>query len=414
MIGALPVGVLRKARSWNASTTSLNTAFNPRSNSIAFLRLVLALSVLFSHTFPLGGFSNGDDPLDLISGRQFNFGTVAVDGFFVLSGYLIARSFVSSSRLADYFWRRVLRIFPGYWVCLIVTALVVAPLAWHRQVGGYLGVFRVQSDSPMQYVLNNWTLIIGQWDIAGLFARTPANTLRRLAMMDGALWTLKYEFLCYIGLGALGMLALLFRRRLLVLVLVGALAVLYVAFVFFPVPTMNVLVLADPRLVDGQLYRLVYMFALGVLLFVFGDRIPLSNGLAILAATAIVILVVSGAGFAVFGQTAAAYLFLWLAIRLPITRADARGDFSYGIYIYAWPVEELSADYGLNRWGYLPYAFSVVVITLALAVLSWHLVERPALSLKRMSRHYFWRLVMPRQSRKLQLGEATALLTKLD
>ena len=369
---------------------SLHTAFDPRSNSIGFLRLALALCVVVSHTFPLGGFNGGFDPLEAITAGRTSIGTLAVDGFFVLSGYLISRSFLSVPRIMSYFWRRALRIFPGYWVCLVITALVFAPLAWHKERGGFLGVFTTQGDTPIQYVLNNWSLIIGQWDIAGLFTRTPVRMSRGLMMMDGSLWTLKYEFLCYIGVGVLGLLALKLRRRVMLVLLATAVAVVHAAFLLWPDATTSLLLRADARLADAELFRLAFSFVLGAVLYVYSERIPISGRLAFLATVLMAVGTLGGAGFTVVGEVAAAYVWIWLVVRLPFTRADTRGDLSYGVYIYAWPVEQLCADYALNRWGQLPYLVFVLLGTLALAFLSWHLVERPALMLKRWSPASLW------------------------
>ena len=79
------------------------------------------------------------------------------------------------------------------------------------------------------------------------------------------------------------------------------------------------------------------------------------------------------------------YCVLWLAFRLPIRRFARHGDLSYGTYIYAFPIQQLLALYGLNRWGMPVYVALVLAGTLPIAFLSWWLVEKPWLSLKRIS-----------------------------
>jgi len=103
--------------------SSLADAFNPRSNSIGFLRFAFATTVLLNHALILGGFA-ADDPLMYRSHGQISFASMAVDAFFILSGYLITRSCVTSSSPARYLWRRFIRIFPAFWVCLVLAALV--------------------------------------------------------------------------------------------------------------------------------------------------------------------------------------------------------------------------------------------------------------------------------------------------
>src|SRR6478735_3203794 len=110
---------------------SLKDAFNPRSNSIGFLRWALAFVVIFSHAGPLGGFYGGQSLGNQWTDQQ-SFGGVAVAGFFFLSGFLITKSRMGRRTVFRFFWRRSLRIFPAFWAALLFTAFVLAPIAfWH-------------------------------------------------------------------------------------------------------------------------------------------------------------------------------------------------------------------------------------------------------------------------------------------
>src|SRR4051812_9672898 len=104
----------------------LADAFGRRTNSVNALRLLLAGLVLLSHSLKLHG---GYDPLGRLTGGAVDLGTMAVDGFFALSGFLITRSYFNSPSFGRYLWRRCLRIFPGLWVCLLVTTFIFLPLA---------------------------------------------------------------------------------------------------------------------------------------------------------------------------------------------------------------------------------------------------------------------------------------------
>ena len=108
-----------------AASASLSDAFDPKRNAFAFLRCVLAGLVIISHCYPLGGF--GADPLEAITRRDQTLGVFAVAMFFVLSGFLIARAAANSPSVGRFVWHRFLRIFPGYWICLIVCGFVIAP-----------------------------------------------------------------------------------------------------------------------------------------------------------------------------------------------------------------------------------------------------------------------------------------------
>src|SRR3954454_11010981 len=161
---------------------------DPRSNGITAMRLGLALLVVFSHAYPVGGF--GRDGFYDLTG-QMELGTVAVIAFFGLSGYLLAGSRLSSS-LRRYVARRALRILPGLWVCLVVLAAVVIPLA--IQLGG-----RATTEDVLHYVGLTATLQPLPPDLPGLY---PGSGVPYI--VDAPLWTLPWEVYLYVALGLIG------------------------------------------------------------------------------------------------------------------------------------------------------------------------------------------------------------------
>jgi len=365
--------------------TRLSEAFDPSNNSLAFLRLFFAAMVLVSHSFPLGGFNHGLEPTYKLTDSQEDLGGLAVAGFFVISGFLVTRSFVTSSTALRYMWKRFLRIFPGFWVCLLVTAALIAPLAYfyqHNHLTGYLGG---HSDSPVRYVQANFWLGMNQYNIDHLLGGTPWARNFDQRAFDGSLWTLIYEFKCYIAIAILGVFGVLRHGRY------GIVAVSAALWAVLLVETRNPHAVAPgfPVIGDPWMVRLAFLFSLGTLLFLFQEKIPISGWLAAMA----------GAVFAVslrtpiypeVGQIAFAYLCFWLAVRLPIRNADRYGDFSYGLYIYAFPVQQMASLNHLNRWGLVPYVLITFTASLGLAVASWHFVEKPAMDLKRLKMPTAW------------------------
>lgn len=85
----------------------------------------------------------------------------------------------------------------------------------------------------------------------------------------------------------------------------------------------------------------------------------------------------------VIAGPALAYVCIWLSIHLPLDRVGARNDLSYGVYIYAFGVQELLAVWGVTHWGYFPYTLLSIAVTLCLATASWTLVEKRALRAKK-------------------------------
>lgn len=332
---------------------------------------------LFSHAFPLGGI--GPDPLLGLSGGQQSIGDLAVLGFFAVGGYLITKSGVRNDVL-QFFWHRVLRIFPAFWVVLLVGALVVAPLAWVGSGNAFADYLHTGPGSPAAYLTQNVDLTIGQWGIYDVFATsTPYGQLGGSSVLNGSLWTLEYEWACYLVVGALVLLAVLTRARIVVPMLTALVFAVQVLRVVRP----EWMAAHIPYLTNPYRVTLTLVFLCGACLAMYASRVPLDDGLGVLA------LVTAGTallttGFAFVGPPAVAYLVVWLAARLPrrVRWVGARNDYSYGIYVYGFLVEQLLAHLGVHGWGYLQYSVGTLLISAACAWVSWHAVERPALSLK--------------------------------
>lgn len=356
---------------------SLGEAFDPRANSLGFLRFVLALFVLITHSFPLGGFHGGRDPMWGWTRDQESLGGFAVGGFFVISGFLITRSLASTPSLRNFLWRRCLRILPGFWVCLLVTAFVFGPVAWvmeHDGIDGYLGA----APTAFEYVRSNFWVSIHQYQIAGLLSDTPYGRSGALAF-DGSLWTLIYEIKCYLGLAALGALGLVHGCRQFVVALLASVWLVQLANRVSPGSSGRALsVFQDP-----QVAILSMAFLLGAVLYLYRDSIPMTAAGAAAAASVLVASIWLH-WYPVFGPLALGYLWFWLAVRLPLRHFSDRADVSYGLYIYAFPVQQMVALAGWNRFGFVPYVLICVAITLVLATASWFLVEKPCLRLKNL------------------------------
>ena len=372
--------VLGEGRGATARIGSIGAGLSGRDNAFGLLRLVLASAVIFSHAFPLGG--HGPDPLLSLSNGQQSIGDLAVLGFFAVSGYLITKSGARNDIL-QFLWHRTLRIFPAFWVVLLVGALVVAPLVWvggGRALGNYLPT---GPGSPAAYLTQNGDLSIGQWGVYDVFAQTtPYGRLVGGSVLNGSLWTLKYEWTCYLIVGALMLFAVLKRVRPVVPMLTLAVLAVQVLRVYHPgwmaahLPHLSYL--TDPYRVT-----LTLVFLCGACLAVYSGRVPLHDAPGVLSVAAAVTALFT-TGFALVGPPAVAYVVVWLAARLPgpLRRIGARNDYSYGVYVYGFLVEQLLAHLGVHEWGYLPYAVATLLVSAACAWVSWHAVEQPAMSWK--------------------------------
>lgn len=331
-------------------------------NNMGLLRVTLALLVIVSHSFELIG-GRSSELLVRVFGTM-TFGEVAVDGFFLLSGYLITKSYLHSRSIKSYLRRRILRIYPGYIVSYCLCLLIVAPLS------GATPVTRSFLELAKRLVR---LMLLEPPAVDGAF------TGLLVPQLNVSMWTISYEFRCYLLVVVVGLLGL-FRNKKALLGLVAVLAALQVAGFQLSIEYHLEELVGKPT----NLLRLGFLFFAGSLFHVFANKIHYSRqravAAAILLAACMFLPRFAEAGFAIFGG----YLLFWLAFHCRPTlysRFDSRTDLSYGVYLYAYPVQNLLiyANRSISPWEVLAISAPAAVI---LAFASWSLVERPFMRLK--------------------------------
>ena len=333
----------------------LGRRLNPRANSLNFLRLVMAVLVIVSHAWSLGGI--GPEP----SPGGHTLGTWSVYGFFALSGYLITGSRLNND-LTTYLKRRILRIYPGFVVCLLVTVIVVAPIGYvtiHHTLAGYA----TTPTTPLDYVVGNIGLKMNVFHIAG----TPTNE----HAWTSTLWTLYYEFGCYLIIGALGMWTAFRRRPAVAVTLLALVTVLQLHQETWGR-------LSQAKDVPHMMELLPYFLA-GTVLYLLRARVPCTWWAALAATVALVgVPAVLGNSYTPLCAIPLAMILLYLGAVVPV-RLGRTNDISYGIYMYGGAVQQLLRLTGLPDQGATLYILASVAGTVPLAVASWFLVERPAM-----------------------------------
>ncbi|WP_407341760.1 acyltransferase family protein [Pengzhenrongella phosphoraccumulans] len=349
---------------------TIGSALRGKNNSFGFLRLLFASLVLFDHAFPLGGF--GGDPTYTWTHGQDSAGGIAVAGFFVISGYLITKSAIRTQAVT-FLWHRFLRIFPGLWACLAVGALIVGPIAWASEQRPVLDYWTSSAGGPVQYVLSNALLTVNQWGIHDVFIGTPYGISSTISVFNGSLWTLAYEWHCYLVVGALALLGVMRRARPIIVLTWLGLWVLTVLQVEAP----DMAARFGPWFDDLFNVRFTMIFMTGAVLAVYSKRIPLNDCFGVLSGC-IWILSLVMAGYTVVGYPAMAYFVIWLAARLgPLfRRVGAVNDYSYGIYIYGFLVQQIVASADVQKYGFVVFLVVSWVGSLLFAMLSWHFVEK--------------------------------------
>nr|WP_300339503.1 acyltransferase [Actinomyces sp.] len=346
----------------SSPSPSLGTALSTRDNALNAVRLVLALFVILSHSLVIGRYTASGLP-EWLTSTVGPLGGWAVRGFFAISGYLIVASRLHLSAPA-YLWRRVLRIFPGYWVVLLVTAFVLAPLSVLLLPGS-----EYRLAAGWAYVQESAFLYRPAWEIEGTLGGLPQTA------WNGSIWTLFYEFEAYFVV--LIMFSIGWVRRHGAAVSAACLALTTILF-----PLMK-----GPLAVTTNLYlhsvSLASYFLAGVLLYFLRDRVPLRGWLlgTTCMVSALCVYMLPHAELYAQLPVALSVLMLGAMSRIMIGKVN---DLSYGIYIYGMPMQQVAVLIGADRYGYLSHVLVSVALVLPCAAASWWLVEKPALSLKRL------------------------------
>jgi peptidoglycan/LPS O-acetylase OafA/YrhL len=348
----------------------MQTNFDRRLNNIDFLRLALALLVVFSHSFPLMHGSDAPEPLGRLTRGQATGGTIAVDAFFILSGFLITASYERSSSLLSFLKKRIARIYPGFLVVSVLAAVCFVPFG-----GG-----QVQGHGPLGKIWLLFKSIVRLQDIrsSGTFANNPMPYL-----VNGSLWTISYEFLCYLGVATLG-LAMVLRRRRVLASLFAVSIVVSLLFLYFHWESHSRLAVLFGY--PQAWARFIPMYLAGVVCYLYRDSIRLNRGGAIVSVCAMAIACIIPLGYALLFPVFGTYLLMYLAFweRFPLHRVMRFGDLSYGTYLYAFPIQQLLIQHlGLRNSPIRLFVIATPLV-LAAAAMSWFFVERPAL---RWGRH---------------------------
>lgn len=336
---------------------SLSALAHGRDNNFQLIRLAAAAAVVFFHSYALT-IHWTDEPLWRLI-PELNFAVLGVGSFFVISGFLVTQSWLSRSRVAPFVAARMLRIYPA----LIAAVVFTVVLAWASSALDAASFFgNAQTLDYALHVTPAWEM---RYRLPGAFAANPVPH-----DVNGSLWTLPVELRLYVAVLVAGVAGLL-ARRVLWLAVLSALFVLFVLRPdWFPMP------------LDTVTRNLVLLFALGSLAYVWRSAIPVSLAIA---GVAVLLVILNPAGLArgALMLPLLAYLVLVAAYHpwLSWPAFNRVGDYSYGVYVYAFPIQQMLVE-RIPLIEPLPLFALALPLTLVVAAFSWHCVEAPALGLK--------------------------------
>lgn len=338
-----------------------------RDNNFNLIRFLAAVAVLYSHSYPLFGMDRGI--LEAFFAKTW--GGLAVDIFFISSGFLIMNSFVRRKNSLSFIWARILRIYPGLFIAVLFSGFIV---------GGCLTTVSFQeffTDSELwKFVKNNTLLISGgiRYELIGVFENNPYPKA-----INGSLWTLPYEVKMYFYLFVSASVIEIIERK------IRNKQIFKKAYLFFTLLLLCLYVSRDYfDFKDVHLVKLLLMFFIGVNAYNFRDKIKLDLVGFLVSFIVIIFFVITNKDiWHLIYLFLLPYMLFFLAYipKGKIRKFNLIGDYSYGIYIYSFPVQQ-SIIYLFPQLSFVMFFMISFFLTLILAILSWFLIEKRSLALK--------------------------------
>lgn len=344
---------------------SLADRVSGKDNNFNLIRLLAAFAVLASHSLMLATGHFRDNPIP--DRLETSIGSIAVDVFFIVSGFLVTGSLATRQNLRGYLVSRALRIYPAL---IVMVALTIGLLGTSFTTRPWRDYFA--DAQTWQFAWMNVTLVFGNADfLPGVFETTPTSRL-----VNGSLWTIPHELRCYLLLGGLWLLASTVRGSRIHNFRNACVAVTLIFWIALPIDHFH--------LKTGLPFiQFFFMFMSGSIYFLFREHIELTARLFLFLVTALLISTLHNDAFFLAYRFTLPYIVLWLAY-IPtgtIRLFNKLGDYSYGFYIYAFPLQQ-SIMALRPQTSIVGLIFLSGGLALLCSIISWHLIEEKALRCK--------------------------------
>ncbi len=332
-----------------------------RDNNFHIIRHLAALAVVLTHSHSILTGRYESEPLVGLLGRSI--GHYAVDVFFILSGFVVTQSLLRDKDLLRFTVARVLRIFPALVFAVIATVFVLGPIVSTYSAKAYFA-----DPATWSYLAGAASTLAVDGTLPGVFADSPER-----GVINVPLWTLKYELAAYAMLAGFAVISFYGSRVMLAVALAGSAAVYVIGRTYLPWETES--------FVSNALH-LSLSFMIGAAAYVLRRHIPLTP-IAIMALFAITYTLAGTMVYELSEKLLIAYALMWLAFLTPKDHTDLScyGDMSYGIYIFAFPLQQTLFLLLPNTQPLTLFVLSVVV-TVPVALFSWHVIEKPSMALR--------------------------------
>ncbi len=334
------------------------------TNNFDFLRVFAALCIAFSHSFGLLNRA-GEDPFMKLSGQHHDFSFIGLCIFFSISGYLITKSAANSPSFINYVWKRFLRIQPLLILVTLLSILVLGPIFSKLATAAYFKEW-----GAWTYFRNVFPATGIQFTLPGVFEANP-----REPGVNGSLWTLVVEERLYIFTAIVFFLSTKTRKFYLLFIALYNMAYMANNYAWH---------FSAASFLEGPaaFYALIFLNAGALYLSGAGS---VTAGRRWRPLVLIPFLLLSLVFYQLeFLQVLLIPLFVILLayIRAFTNYAGRWGDFTYGLYIFAFPVQQMIIEFHQNNLDPYRLFLLTVLVCFPLAVLSWHLLEKKMLAKK--------------------------------
>lgn len=336
-----------------------------RDNNLDLIRFIAAVFVIYCHAFPLTLGYGVPDPLSAVTDDQMSFGSLAVGIFFVYGGFLICKSMCRLQNAKEYFKARVLRIFPPLIVVTLVLALIAGAILtkdtdYFLNGGTYL------------YLLNGLLVgvLLSVQNLPGVFTDNIYGQA-----VNGPLWTLPIEFICYIMCFVFYKLKLLCKKNMIWGTLI------------FSAGCIGAWYLSDSIPMLAPMIRPMGLFFAGMLYYVYRDKIKLRFLWCLAALAGMVFSAVLGIlNITVFLFFPYFFIYIGYGTKIKVSNFAKYGEISYGMYLCAWPVQQILVQIFENDMTPFMNFIITVPISMVLGFLICKLVEQPIAKWQKRSR----------------------------
>ncbi len=347
---------------------------NNRDNNFNIIRFIAAILVLYSHSYPLYGYKF-IGPVEQFFGKSW--GGLAVHVFFISSGFLIMGSFVNSKSIGNFIVSRLLRIYPALIVSVLFCVFILGFSTTTVKAELY-----IKDNSIWDFLLYNSLLVVGniRYGLIGVFSNIPYPNA-----VNGSLWTLPHEVKMYFYLLVSASILSLFSK----LVIKQERETLFKYFYFLVFVVVLGVFFSKEYFELNNLtintITLLIMFLIGVNFYNFKNKIQLKLEYLALAIFTLLFFAVTNKIFFNYLYVFLIPYILFYCVYVPkgkIRNFNKIGDYSYGIYIYAFPIQQL-VIYSFPKISFSLFIVISIVFTGILSMFSWHFIEKPALSMKK-------------------------------